>query len=144
MKPNDNKSDEAARFLDNLVSFIADERRDQQEVVEHLRSQGIDPDQALRKFHDLLSQFAPTWRERAARERSAALEALPVGQTARRTREEVIQQIKDLVGGMAKLGAPVVAGAYHQKFQESTETDLQSLLEDLQTQYESLKKQQSK
>lgn len=144
MKPDDNKSNEVARFLENLVSFLADEHRDPQEVVEHLKSQGINPDQALRRFHDLLSQHAPTWQEKAARERRAALEAPPSGPVAHHTRDEVTQQIRDLIAGMTKLGAPVVAGAYHQRFQEATDTDLESLLQDLRTQYEQLKNSKEK
>lgn len=44
---------------------------------------------------------------------------------------------------MRQLGAPVAAGAYHQKFQEATDTDLESLLEDLRTQCELLRGKQN-
>jgi len=40
---------------------------------------------------------------------------------------------------MQELGAAVPAGAYHQKFLEATDTDLESLLEDLAAQYNVLK-----
>jgi hypothetical protein len=44
---------------------------------------------------------------------------------------------------MQKLGAPATAGAYHQKFQTATDADLESLLEDLEAQYEALKAKKS-
>jgi hypothetical protein len=145
MNNNDKKAREAARFLNNLMSFLADDDLHGEDLVEDLRARGLDPDQIAAEFRDLLKKHAPTWSEKAERERLAALDTLgKVREAVRLTRDETIDQIKQLIAGMRQLGKPVEAGAYHQKFQEATDTDLGSLLQDLRTQYELLKIEKKK
>jgi hypothetical protein len=142
MKPN-NKS-EAARFLDNLESFLHETDPVGKELTEGLRDEGLDPDQLGYDLRELLEQHAPTWKQMAERERQFALEALSKAKAAvSRTRAETEQLIQSTVDAMQKLGAPATAGAYHQKFQTATDADLESLLEDLEAQYEALKGKKS-
>jgi hypothetical protein len=140
MKQKDKKSAEAARFLDNLTSFLAEDDSRQEDLVEDLQASGLDPDQLGRDFRELLSKHAPTWRQKAQRERLAAQEIFSKGiATTPRTRNAIEQGIRGLLQAMHQLGVPVTAGAYHQKFQEATDADLESLLQDLAAQYQILK-----
>jgi len=145
MKHDDKKSGEAARFLDNLMSFLADDDPHGKDLVEDLRVRGLDPDRIAAEFSDLLKQHAPTWSEKAERERLAALDDLAVAcEDIHRPRIKTIAQIELLVEQMRQLGAPAEAGAYHQKFQEASDTDLESLLQDLRMQCQLLKHQRDK
>jgi len=140
MKHKDKKSADAARFLDNLTSFLAEDSPRREDLVEDLQASGLDPDQLTSELRELLSRHAPTWKQKAQRERTAALETFSKGgATAPRKRNDVEQEIRGLIEAMQQLGAPVSAGAYHQKFHEATDTDLESLLEDLAAQYQVLK-----
>jgi hypothetical protein len=145
MKNDDNKSGEAARFLDNLMSFLADDDLHGKDLVEDLRGRGLDPDRIAAEFSSLLKQHVPTWGEKAESERLAALADLAVpSENVRRPRIKTIEQIKLLVEQMRQLDAPEEAGAYYQKFQEASDTDLESLLQDLRVQYQLLKNQKDK
>jgi hypothetical protein len=140
MKQNDQKSAEAARFLDNLTSFLAENTPSREDLVEDLQASGLDPNLLSNEFRELLSNHAPTWKQKAQRERLAALEVFSKGVAPTpRTRSEIEQLIRSLIRAMQQLGAPVVAGAYHQKFQQATDADLESLLQDLEAQYQILK-----
>jgi hypothetical protein len=141
----DKNARETARFLDNLTEFIASERQQLDEIVDSLRAQGVDPEESLRQFRQTLSEHAPTWREKAARAR-ALLAASFETQKARvhRTRSEIEREIHDTVEAMRTLGAPVEAGAYHRKFEEARDEDLESMLDDLRFQQTLLLKQQGK
>jgi hypothetical protein len=140
MKQNNKKSDEASRFLDNLTSFLTDDGTQQEDLAEDLRVSGLDPNGLKDEFRKLLSEHAPTWKEKAERERLAALETFSkAGTKAPRARNETVQEIQGLIQAMQQLGAPVAAGAYHQKFREATDADLESLLEDLAAQHRILK-----
>src|SRR5256885_4829536 len=92
-----------SRFLDNLASFLASEGRPKAEVVESLRTRGMNPDQLLRDFRSLLSEHAPTWMEKAARERQDALSSL-VGmeKPLERTREAMVERMEFLISAMGK------------------------------------------
>jgi ElaB/YqjD/DUF883 family membrane-anchored ribosome-binding protein len=145
MKHDEKKSNEAAKFLENLMSFLTDDDLHGRDLDDDLRSRGLDPQQIVTDFEQLLKTHAPSWSEKAERERLSALETLAVAKKASKVpRTTIIEQIKELIEQMQQLGAPVVAGAYHQKFQEATDTDLESLLEDLRTQYELLRGQRDK
>jgi len=138
MTRKDKKSD-ADQFLDNLTSFLAEDVSPE-ELVEDLRASGFDPEQLDNEFRALLAEHAPTWRQKAERERIAALEAfVKGGATAPRARVDIERDIRGLIQAMQELGVNVAAGAYHQKFQEATDTDLESLVEDLAAQYNVLK-----
>lgn len=140
MKPNNKKPSEAARFLDNLESILTSADPVGEELAESLRDDGLDPNRVDHDLRQLLEQHAPTWKQKAERERKSALEALSKSKMiAARTRAEVEQGIREIVQAMRQLGAPVIPGAYHQKFQESTDADLESMLEDLEAQYRALK-----
>jgi len=134
MKPNNKRPSEAGQFLNNLESILADASPAGEELAESLREDGF----------ELLKQHAPTWKQKAERERQAALKTLSKAKAAlSRTRAETEQLIQSTVDAMQKLGAPATAGAYHQKFQTATDADLESLLEDLEAQYEALKAKKS-
>jgi len=140
MTNKDPKSVAAARFLDNLASFLAQDNPGREDLLNDLKASGLDPDQLSNEFRALLSEHAPTWEQKAERERKAALESLAKSSTtAPRQRDDVEQEIRGLIEAMQRLGAPVTAGAYHQKFREATDTDLESLLDDLAVQYQILK-----
>jgi ElaB/YqjD/DUF883 family membrane-anchored ribosome-binding protein len=126
---------EAAKFLDNLTSFLSDETSDVENLREGLRAEGVDHQEVTERFHQILSEFAPTWKERAERERKAALEALrTIQDRVRRTRDELVSEIRRIIETLESEGTGVVAGAYYRKFQEATDEDLKSLLEDLEVQ----------
>ncbi len=146
MKRDEKKSGEAARFMDNLMSFLAEDDLHGKDLAEDLRARGLEPDQIVAEFRDLLKQHAPTWSEKAQRERLSALDAfsLALCETAHLPRIKTIEQIKLLVEQMRQLGAPEEAGAYHQKFQEASDIDLESLLQDLRVQCQLLKNQKDK
>jgi hypothetical protein len=139
MKHNKKKSDEAARFLDNLASFLTEDDTRQEDLIEDLQVSGLDPSRLKDEFRKLLSEHAPTWKEKAERERLAVSETFSKGRTTSRARNETVQEIQGVILAMQQMGAPVTAGAYHQKFQEATDADLESLLEDLRAQYRLLK-----
>lgn len=144
MKHDEKKSAEAARFMDNLMSFLAEDDLHGKDLAEDLRARGLVPDQIVAEFRDLMMQHAPTWSEKAECERLAALDALALArETVQLPRIKTVEQIKLLVEQMRQFGAPAEMGAYHQKFHEASDTDLESLLQDLRTQYESLKKQKN-
>jgi len=143
MNAADKKASETAKFLDNLTSFLAGEGRDVEEVLGSLRAQGVNPEQSLREFREILSEHASTWREKAARARSLIEASLRSGrEKVRLSRSEVEAQIREVVESMRSLGAPVEAGAFYRKFQGARDEDLESLLEDLQLQRALLLKQQ--
>jgi hypothetical protein len=140
MKPNNKKSSEAARFLNNLESALTNADPAGEELAESLRDDGFDLDQLDNDLLKLLEQHAPTWKQKAERERQLALETLSKAKAAlSRTRAETEELIRSTVDAMQKLGAPVTAGAYHQKFRTATDADLESLLQDLEAQYDALK-----
>jgi type I site-specific restriction endonuclease len=141
----DKAARETARFLDNLTEFIAGEEQHLDEIKDSLQTQGVDPEESLRQFRQALSEHAPTWREKAARAR-ALLAASFETQKARvhRTRSEIEREIRDTVESMRVLGAPIEMGAYHRKFEEARDEDLESLLEDLHFQRALLLKQRDK
>ena len=144
MKYTENDKDAAdpiTKFLDNLTSFLGEDNLTKEELAEELSANGFDPDQLGNELLTLLSEHAPTWKQKAERERKAALrELLPPGAAARRTRPDTELEIQNVINAMQELGATVSAGAYYQKFQEVTEVDLESMLRDLNTQFEALKK----
>lgn len=144
MKHDEKKAREAAKFLGNLISFLTDDDLRGNDLVENLRARGLDPEQIASDFQQLLKTHAPNWSEKAERERVAALEALAAAKKAGKVaRPQLVELIKELIDQMRQLGAPVAAGAYHQKFQEATETDLESLLDDLRMQCELLRSQRN-
>jgi hypothetical protein len=145
MSNADKDARETAKFLDNLTEFVASEEQELKDILDSLRTQGVDPEQSLRQFHEILSEHAPTWREKAARAR-ALMTASFESQKARvhRSRAEIQQEIQEIVESMRVLGAPVEAGAYHRKFEEAQDEDLESLLEDVRFQRDLLLKRQSK
>lgn len=136
---------ETAKFLDNLTELVTSEEQELKDILDSLRTQGVDPEQSLRQFHEILSEHAPTWRERAARAR-ALMTASFESQKARvhRSRAEIKQEIQEIVESMRVLGAPVEVGAYHRKFEEAQDEDLESLLEDVRFQRDLLLKRQRK
>jgi len=141
----DDAARDTARFLDNLTEFIAGDEQQMDEMKESLRAQGVDPEESLRQFRRVLSEHAPTWREKAARAR-AVLAASFESQKTRtyRTRAEIEREIRETMESMRALGAPIEAGAYHRNFEEARDEDLESLLDDLQFHRALLLKQQDK
>ena len=132
---------EAARFLDNLTSFLSDDDRKAEEIAEDLRTEGLDPQELLTHFHKILSEHAPTWKERAKRERAAALQAVqPLREKASRTRDKIVSEIRQIVESLRQQGTEIVAGAYYRKFEEATDEDLESLLEDPKVQLQAMRK----
>jgi len=133
---------ETTQFLDNLTKLITDDRRETSEIVESLRAQGIDPTESIKEFHRLLSEHSPTWQEKAARARAAVV-TLFTSRTAkaRKSRAEIVAEIRRVIDSMRDLGSPVEAGAYHRKFEGARDEDLESLLEDLSFQRDLLLKQ---
>lgn len=111
MKPNNKKPSEAARFLDNLESILTSADPVGEELAESLRDDGLDPNRVDHDLRQLLEQHAPTWKQKAERERKSALEALSKSKMiAARTRAEVEQGIREIVQAMRQLGAPVIPG----------------------------------
>jgi len=144
MKPNNKKNSDAARFLNNLESILTGADLAGEELAESLREDGLDPNRLDHDLRQLLEQHAPTWKQKAERERKSELEALSRSKAmASRTRAEIEQGIREIVEAMRQLGAPDTARAYHQKFQRATDADLESLLQDLQAQYEAMKNKKS-
>jgi hypothetical protein len=141
----DKKARETAEFLNNLTEFLSSDEREVEEIRDSLRAQGIDPDESLKRFHQILSEHAPTWQEKAARARAALTASVETHAVRiRRARADIERDIRELVESMQTLGAPVQAGAYHRKFQEARDEDLESLLADLRFQRELLAKRQEK
>lgn len=140
MNAEDKRRREVAKFLDNLTEFLDDDTRGMPELAEDLRSEGFDPSKLLKDFQDILSQYAPTWRERATRDRLVAQEALQnEARNGHKSREDVKREIQAIVESMRALGAETELGAYHHRFQESQDGDLESLLQDLGIQLKLLK-----
>jgi hypothetical protein len=136
---------ETAKFLNNLTEFISSEDREMKELRDSLIAQGVDPEESLQQFRQLLSEYAPTWREKAARAR--AVVAASFGSQRDKiqlSRTGMQDGIREIVESMRALGAPIEAGAYHRNFKEARDEDLESLLEDLRFQYELLLKKQEK
>lgn len=132
---------QAAKFLNNLAFFLSDEDREKEEIAKELRAEGLDPEAVLARFHRILSEYAPTWKERAEKERQAALAALEsLREKPKRTREELVSAIRRAVEFLEGQGAGIVVGAYHRKFEQATDADLESLLADLNLQVEALRK----
>ena len=139
MNREDNKApNSAAKFLDNLESFLGDEDPTGQDLSEELRAYGDDPEQLGNELRALLSKHAPNWKERAERERLNALRAFP-DTGATRTRREIEEAIIGVIQAMQERGAQISPGAYHQKFQQATDADLASLLRDLEVHLEILR-----
>jgi len=134
MNEDEKRNREAAQFLDNLTAFLLDDRS-KEEILESLQAQGVDTEERLREFSQILSEHAPTWRERASRARRLAKVEFQHEQVkVRRNRNEVMREIQALVESMRAQGFPLEAGAFHRKFKEATDQDLESLLEDLRIQ----------
>ena len=79
MNPNDKKpvQSAAAKFLDNLASFLGNDSPSRENLTSDLETHGFDVNQLRSDFRALLSEHAPTWQQKAERERKAALERLP-------------------------------------------------------------------
>jgi hypothetical protein len=147
MSSNDKKSvhSAAAKFLDNLASFLGDDSPSRDNLTSDLESHGFEVSELRSDFRKLLSEHAPTWQQKAERERKAALEAFEQPETATpRARSVVENEINNLIQAMQKLGANVPSGAYYQKFREATDADLESLRDDLALQYRILKSKETK
>jgi hypothetical protein len=145
MSNADKKARETAKFLDNLTEFVAGDEQELKEILESLRTQGVDPEVSLAQFHEILSEYAPTWREKAARARMLVTKSLESQKArVRRSRAEIQHEIREIVESMRALGAPVEAGAYHRKFEEAQDEDLESLLEDVRFQRDLLLKRKDK
>ena len=145
MRSADKNPRETAKFLNNLTEFISSEDREMKELRDSLIAQGVDPEESLQQFRQLLSEYAPTWREKAARAR--AVVAASFGSQRDKiqlSRTGMQDGIREIVESMRALGAPIEAGAYHRNFKEARDEDLESLLEDLRFQYELLLKKQEK
>jgi hypothetical protein len=141
----DKNARETTKFLDNLTEFVASEELELKDILDSLRTQGVDPEGSLRQFRDVLSQYAPTWREKAARARALLAASFESQKSrVRRSRVEIQDEIREIVESMRTLGAPVEAGAYHRKFEEAQDEDLESLLEDVRFQRDLLLKRQGK
>ncbi len=135
MSTDEKRSGDAAKFLDNLLAFLTDESRQTEEIAEDLRIEGINPEESLRQLREILSQYAPTWREQATRARKLAQEAMRKQiERAHRSRNQVVKEIQEVLEFMRSQGAPVEVGAFYRKFQEAREEDLVSLLEDMELQ----------
>lgn len=142
MSNGNNAARETARLLDNLTEFIAGEGQQLAEIIDSLQMQGVDPQESLRQFRETLSEHAPTWREKAARARARVTASFETQkERVHSTRSEIMREIREIVESMRLLGAPVEAGAYHRKFEEAGDEDLESLLEDLRFQRDLLRKQ---
>ena len=136
------KAGETTQFLNNLTEFLSSEDRGIEEILDSLREQGVDTDESLQRFHQILSEHAPNWREKAARARAVVAESFETHKARiGRSRSDIEREIREVVESMRALGAPVEAGAYHRKFEEARDEDLESLLEDLQFQRTLLLKQ---
>lgn len=136
---------QTAKFLDNLTSFLGEGHPSAEDIIEDLRTQGVDPQELLTRFHEILSEHAPTWKERAERERAAAIQAIqPVREKPSRTRDKVASEIRQILEALRQQGTKVAAGAYYRKFDEATDQDLESLLEDLKVQLEAVRKKEQK
>jgi hypothetical protein len=145
MDNSDKKAREATEFLNNLTEFLSSDEREVDEIRDSLRAQGVDPDESLQRFHQILSEHAPTWQEKAARARAALATSFEThALRMHRARVDIERDIRELVESMQTLGVQVQAGAYHRKFEESRDEDLESLLEDLRFQRELLLKQKEK
>jgi DNA-binding transcriptional MerR regulator len=145
MNSRDKRSQENAAFLDNLTSFLSDEGRSIEDVKESLREQGFDPEKAIQQFRETLADHAPSWREKALRERQKAKEALGNDRTIRtRPREEIVAEIAAVTDAMRDLGAPILVGAHHRGFEQATEGDLESLLLDLKVQRDLLRQKRER
>lgn len=142
MNADDKRKAETAKFLDNLTEFLANNNSDERELIEDLRAEGPDPEKLLANFQTMLSQFAPTWKENAERERLLAEESL-FGHRSNphMTRDELKANIRATIESMQDLGVPMQVGAFHLKFQEAGDEDLESMLEDLTSQLALLKRQ---
>jgi hypothetical protein len=139
------KARETAQFLSNLTEFVAGKEREMEEILDSLRAQGVDPGESLQQFHEILSEHAPTWQEKAARARAVLAASFETHKArTHRTRFDIEREIREIVESMRALGAPVEAGAYHRKFEGARDEDLESLLEDLYFQHEWLLQQQNK
>jgi hypothetical protein len=145
MDKADKKARETTEFLNNLTEFLSSDERETSEIIDSLLAQGINPDESLKRFHQILSEHAPTWQEKAARARAALTASLETHAVKiHRARADIEHDIRELVESMRTLGAPVEAGAYHRKFEEARDEDLESLLEDLKFQRELLLRRQEK
>lgn len=142
----DKKAREARKFLDHLTEFLSANGLGTDELRESLRTQGVDPDESLQRFRRILSEHAPTWRERAARARASMVKSFETGEPRipHRTRSELEREIREIVESMLGLGAAVEVGAYHRKFEEARDEDLESLLDDLRLQREWLVRRSKK
>ncbi len=135
MSTDEKRSGDAAKFLDNLLAFLTDENRQKEEVAEDLRIEGVSPEESLRQLREMLSQYAPTWQEQAARARKLAQDAMRKQiEKTHRTRNEVVKEIQEVLDFMRNQGAAIEVGAFYRKFQEAGDEDLVSLLEDMKLQ----------
>ena len=125
MKHDEKKATEGAQFLDTSLLFSRGRRSARARLAGRLRAKGPDPNKLTRDFHELLSKHAPTWRQRAERQRIAAIEALPRARS-QKSRPEMESEIQAVLLAMQGLGSNRHAGADHQKFREATDHDLES------------------
>src|SRR5437764_13910702 len=94
MTDKNKKSDEVARFLDNLMFFLADDDLRGKDLAEALRARRLNPDHIADELRDLLREHAPTWSEKAERERLSALDSFTGARdSVHRPRMEPVEQI---------------------------------------------------
>jgi hypothetical protein len=122
-------------MLDNLTEFMGrSEGQSTDEVIEELRSEGVDVDGAFQEFMKTVGECSSRSRRKdleIARQRRIQAEAnrkRQVSDRLKRTKEELIATIQTLVSS-----APEPISVSWRDLESRNEEDLISLIEDLET-----------
>lgn len=139
--PDRKPPESASEFLDGLVELFTNlPDRTMEELEEDLREEGVDPETFAQRVRELveseLEEQRLAWFEHARQGRGAALERLREVQPSSTlsTLKEVKQKVKAVLAGQYGPDASEFAYAqlHHRNLDDVTESDLRSLLDDLE------------
>lgn len=120
-------------MVDHLTEFVAgSEGQSADEVIDELRSEGVDVDRGFQEFMKTVAECSARSRRRdleLAKERRLRAEAEPkISERLKRTKEELIETIQGLFSSDLQ---PVVVS--WRDLESKSEEDLITLIEDLET-----------
>jgi hypothetical protein len=119
--------------LDNLTDFLGrSEGQSTEEIMEELRSEGVDVDRGFQEFMKTVAECSARSRRRdldIAKEGRLQAEAEPtISERLNRTKEELIETIQGLFSA-----DPLLVGVSWRDLESRSIEDLASLIEDLET-----------
>jgi hypothetical protein len=133
-RQNDSPADALVRFLNTLI--IGREPRSVDELRESVQAMGMDPDRLLARAREQVARAREearlSWATRARARLPEVRRRLRESKVlAGLSREDQLRRIREAAEGACGAGAREFAASFH-KFEDLTDADLASLVEDIE------------